>query len=546
MLPETRIKKQDAASKEPKMRRFSSYGPVDPEIHYYAPRKELIDKAYTQLMGDIPGKGGHYFTVWAPRQTGKTWIMQEVLFRLRKNREFDTLKINLEILKDKNNPGDVIEIMARKIGEGVGKNFKGIDDQDKFQEIFTRHKLSKPLILILDEFDAIVEEGINIVVSAFRNIYINRLDDRDKPMNEKNYLLHGVALIGVRSVLGIENQKGSPFNIQRSLQVPNLTYDEVAGMFQWYEKESGQKIEEAVVRELYDETLGQPGLTCWFGELLTETYNHDTGKPIAMDNFKEAYAAATHILPSNNILNLISKVNKPPYDDMVMELFQTSEKIAFHFDDRDLNFLYMNGVIDKEKVGLEEYYVKFSSPFVQKRIFNYFSRQIFKHLGQLIHPLDAMKDAVDEENLYIPHIIKRYRDYLAKNQETFFKDVPRRKTDMRILEAVFHFNIYRYLYDLLISRKVEVIPHFPTGNGKIDLLLKYRGKVYALELKSFKDMYTHGKSIDQAAEYGRRMGLKEVFLVVFVELSQEEAKPLEQEVEQDGIKVAVLPVGILN
>ncbi|MDQ1353749.1 MAG: hypothetical protein QG657_4056, partial [Acidobacteriota bacterium] len=31
------------------MRRFSSYGPVDPDLHYYAPRKELIDKAYAQL-----------------------------------------------------------------------------------------------------------------------------------------------------------------------------------------------------------------------------------------------------------------------------------------------------------------------------------------------------------------------------------------------------------------------------------------------------------------------------------------------------------------
>jgi predicted AAA+ superfamily ATPase len=31
-----------------------------------------------QLLGDDPNKGGHYITIWAPRQTGKTWIMQEV------------------------------------------------------------------------------------------------------------------------------------------------------------------------------------------------------------------------------------------------------------------------------------------------------------------------------------------------------------------------------------------------------------------------------------------------------------------------------------
>jgi hypothetical protein len=54
------------------MRRFSSYGPINTKLHYYAPRKELIAGAITQLMGENPSEGGHYITVWAPRQTGKT------------------------------------------------------------------------------------------------------------------------------------------------------------------------------------------------------------------------------------------------------------------------------------------------------------------------------------------------------------------------------------------------------------------------------------------------------------------------------------------
>lgn len=45
------------------MRRFSSYGPINNKIHYYAPREELIERAYTQLMGENPAEGGHYITV---------------------------------------------------------------------------------------------------------------------------------------------------------------------------------------------------------------------------------------------------------------------------------------------------------------------------------------------------------------------------------------------------------------------------------------------------------------------------------------------------
>jgi hypothetical protein len=42
------------------MRKFSSYGPIDRELHYYVPRNELVDSAYQQLLGDNPKKGGHY------------------------------------------------------------------------------------------------------------------------------------------------------------------------------------------------------------------------------------------------------------------------------------------------------------------------------------------------------------------------------------------------------------------------------------------------------------------------------------------------------
>ncbi|MCP4152963.1 MAG: hypothetical protein GY757_34845, partial [bacterium] len=74
------------------MRRFTSYGPVDYVQHYYVPREALIEKAYNQLIGFNPQRSGHYFTVWAPRQAGKTWVMQQILYKLRKDHpRFDVL-----------------------------------------------------------------------------------------------------------------------------------------------------------------------------------------------------------------------------------------------------------------------------------------------------------------------------------------------------------------------------------------------------------------------------------------------------------------------
>jgi len=152
---------------------------------------------------------------------------------------------------------------------------------------------------------------VTLPVGVLRNIYVRRYDQADRPTAERDYLLHGVALIGVRAVLGVENPRGSPFNVQRSLRIPNLTADEVRGMLHWYERESGQSIEPQVVERVYDEMQGQPGLTCWLGELLTETYNDTPERPIALDKFEEVYSAALDVLPNNNILTLSAKPNNP-------------------------------------------------------------------------------------------------------------------------------------------------------------------------------------------------------------------------------------------
>ncbi len=59
------------------MREFHSYGPVDCEEHFCVSREELVDQCARQLIGK-PAKGGHYFTIWAPRQAGKTWLSRQV------------------------------------------------------------------------------------------------------------------------------------------------------------------------------------------------------------------------------------------------------------------------------------------------------------------------------------------------------------------------------------------------------------------------------------------------------------------------------------
>ncbi|MBF0235294.1 MAG: AAA-like domain-containing protein [Desulfamplus sp.] len=504
------------------MRTFSSYGPVDIEINYYAPRKELLDFGYRQLVGPNPEKGGHYITVWGSRQTGKSWALREILFRLKKDEKYHVLKINLENLKQTKDVCIILEHLSESIGSGLNKTIPVVNTPEKFQNIFSCKVLDKPLVLILDEFDALNEDAISAIVSTFRNIYTIRQDQSDRPTDKKDYLLHAVALIGVRSVLGVESAKGSPFNVQRSMQIPSLTFDEVETMFRWHEQESGQRVDQEVIDTLFYEIQGQPGLTCWFGELLTQGWGQfrvTPAMPMDMALFERAYRAGLYRLPNNNILNIISKVKVTPYKEIVLRLLGTREKVAFAYDKIDLNFLYTNGVIDIEEIddhNQKELYAKFACPFVQKRLFNFLTDELFDIGDELYEPFEDIESAINETRIDVRQMMKFYQKYLIKNSHWILERAPRR-SDLRIFEAVFHFNVYMYLSRFIRRYGGEVYPEFPTGNGQIDLVLKYAEKTYGVELKSYIDRAEYRKALKQSAAYGQQLGLKEISLIFFIE-----------------------------
>ena len=81
------------------MRTFSSYGPVSKKINFYVPRHELVTKAREYLLGQIPEEGGHYITVWASRQTGKTWALREISWELAESDKFLVANLDLQNLR---------------------------------------------------------------------------------------------------------------------------------------------------------------------------------------------------------------------------------------------------------------------------------------------------------------------------------------------------------------------------------------------------------------------------------------------------------------
>jgi len=527
------------------MRRFHSYGPVNAHSHFFVPRTDLVNQCLNSLIGSDSGnEGGHYFTIWAPRQTGKTWLTQEVKKRIESiySDRFTVAMMSMQgvIMEDKDQVDVFFNYIPNLIRRAFGVTVSEPDSWKSLSEYFSSDTglFDKPVILFIDEFDKLPPIIIDRLVNIFRDMYLDR----------QSYCIYGLALIGVRAVLGVDSERGSPFNVQRSLHVPNFTLDEVTDLFDQYQLESGQVVEPEVSQNVYESTNGQPGLVGWFGELLTEKYNPGQNAPIDASIWNTVLRKALFVEWNNTVLNLVKKV-RAGYVPHIQKLFSSSD-VPFSLDASWCGYLYLNGVImpetsvDKNSNQVEV--CRFSCPFIQKRLYNALTDDLIGDLPMLaVEPLDDLADVFEGETLNLPPLLDRYKAYLIRMKAKGlnpFKDQPRR-TDLHYTEAIGHFHLYAWL-QAAIGRRCVTSPEFPTGNGKVDIHIRCNGKKGIIEVKSFVDMSETRKGTEQAAAYARSLNLNSVTLALFVPLDDEAVlAKLSGEHQSNGVTVTVVAIG---
>jgi hypothetical protein len=178
-------------------------------------------------MGHLE-KGGHYFTIWSSRQCGKTRLMRQAAEKIEAD-DPDRFTIGMMSLQGvMMKPEESEEALLKRLPLLFLEAFNLKLDVplvvfEDFKSLFFRESgfFNRPVILFMDEFDSLPPVVIDRLVTLFRDMYLKR----------DSYWLHGLALIGVRAVLGVDSERGSPFNVQRSLHVPNLTSEEVTDLF---------------------------------------------------------------------------------------------------------------------------------------------------------------------------------------------------------------------------------------------------------------------------------------------------------------------------
>jgi hypothetical protein len=491
------------------MREFNVEGPCDPERHFTVMREALVRKGIEKI------EKGKYFTIFAPRQAGKTtsfqlmirqlmgtsylpiWISFENLANVSKKQFYATLDEDLKF---------------ELAGFGIVPHTQ-VTNHLSLEGFFKKiRQQGKAIVLIIDEFDGVPPAVLGDLMHTFRKMYHKKT----------THSLHSLALVGVRNIAGVVLDHASPFNIADELEVPYFNKAEAEDLINQYEEESGQQFQKKVVTKIFENTLGQPGLVNALCRELVEKYCTDRSKPVDMASFREVLDYFLRKRIDKNISNIVAKA-KQHKDFMLKVLFDEAE-IPYTIDDEQIKFLHVNGVIE-DAGGI----VDVPIPLYKKRLINAFQPLINGEVVHYTSPQDRFEEFYKADGLDLDKIIKHYIHYVQRRGFRAFDTE-------NLKESACHYSFDAYINFFIERLGGKTFMEVPTGRGRLDTLIIYRDKAYLIEIKRWTDPAYYQKGKRQLAQYAKSEGLTEGFHVVFSSQHQESDTLLEQE-EIEGVKI---------
>ena len=254
------------------MRFFNTEGPVRPDDHYGLPPLQRWDLDEVLML--IQQK--KYFLLHAPRQTGKTTCLLALMEFLNREGRYRAVYANLETAQAARENvtlamADIVqtiaEAAARQADEPALETLARVALAESaatraLQRFLTQwcDRTSQPLVLMLDEVDALIGDTLISLLRQLRAGYPQR----------PTAFPQSVILCGVRDLRDYRIHArsepspitgGSAFNIKaESLRLGDFTADEVAALLQEHTTETGQAFAPDALARVWELTQGQPWL----------------------------------------------------------------------------------------------------------------------------------------------------------------------------------------------------------------------------------------------------------------------------------------------
>ena len=243
-------------------------------------------------------------------------------------------------------------ILKNKLAEEVRETIKDYDPNEMLSALLSRlcQALDKPLVLMLDEIDALVGDSLVSILRQIRSGYANR----------PAAFPQTIILCGVRDVrdyrIVLSNQDiiagGSAFNIKaESLRLGNFTKEEIHELYMQHTQATGQEFDEACFPMIWKATEGQPWLVNALGYEVTTKIKENRDRTVRIIP-EMIYRAQEQIVyrRDTHIDILIDKLKEPRVKRVIEPILANSDKpVEGLIPSDDIQYVADMGLIKRER-----------------------------------------------------------------------------------------------------------------------------------------------------------------------------------------------------
>ncbi|MCP5054673.1 MAG: AAA family ATPase [bacterium] len=485
-----------------KYRTFNTSGLCFPEKHYMVAPLPRLKEVENLIKEEL------YFTIHAPRQTGKTTFLHALSQELNNEGNHIALTVSFERA---GYPGIPIDIADGKIINNIynasvdqlkegqrPENPKGKQyiDIKEYLQTWSRSQ-NKPIVLLVDEIDALRDEVLISILRQFRDGYQSR------PQSFPS----SIVLVGLRDVREYKAQiregqssmgTASPFNVKSdSLFLSNFTQQEVFQLLEQHTEETGQVFPTAVKEEIYRLSNGQPWLTNSLArQIIAKILEYDFSLPITLKLLQEAKQQLI-LRRDTHLDSLVDKLKEERVKRIVQAIIN-GDYIVFDIMMDDIVYVRDLGIVGRTDP------LKFANPIYA---------EIIPRI--MAYPIQAMisddiqgSRFIDSNNrLDIDKVLKEFQVFYRRNSDAWLGRYEYK-------ESAHHLLLMAFL-QRIINAGGEIIREMAVGNGRIDMLVRYGKEEFALELKIKRDKHTIPDGKEQLTRYLDGLGLYKGYLVVF-------------------------------
>jgi hypothetical protein len=517
-------------------RYFEKSGVVDPKASYYVPLENVtnMDNQDIKTMVDY----GRYFSIFAPRQSGKTTFFEGFCSELEKDPAYISILLSFQDYKGLQRSRfysliqeGIKEQLLQRLAEVRCDSLdaarallatQDVTDHILFRELFQALNQAikyKKIVIFIDEFDGIPRNELEKFLTSLRELY-----QKYKKRNDK--ALYSVGLVGIRNITKLIVGGVSPFNIADQVTLPPFTLKNVHDLYAQFTEETNQPFTEGAVEMVFEETDGQPWLVNRLGTILTVNIRPETIAPITEEDVEKGIEMLLY--EENSHFDNITEKAKQFKETFIEVVFDGVEYIP---GDEEQTLLLTHGLIKAEGKGL-----RVSNPIYKKR----FTRAFFREAGagaDMAHRGYFTADGL----LNMEAILSDFEEYIIQIGVNAFY------TNQKPYEKTGQFMLTAWLYQFVEGGKGDLRYEMPTGLGRMDIFLTYRERKYIIETKINRANInkTIARAVEQLGEkYLLTEKAEEGYVVVFdVKTKVGEVRTPQKQVVE-GKEVLIFEIGI--